>query len=97
MCFLENVADLRGDTDCLGERETALACESLRQRLTFDKLHHDEVTAVRQVSRVEDHRGVRMAQLGHSSRFAKEAIRDVGVSANSALMIFTATGRSRSR
>src|SRR5829696_3890090 len=80
MCFFENVANLRGDTDCVGERETALACECLRQRLAFDKLHHDEVTAVRQVSRVEDHRRVRMAQLGHGSRFAKEAIRDVSIS-----------------
>jgi hypothetical protein len=38
------------------------------------------VTAVRQGSGVEDHRGVRMAQLRHRSRCAKKTIRNIGVS-----------------
>ena len=66
-------------SDCLRRRKTAFACECLRKRLTFDKLHHDEVTTVRQVSGVEDHRRVRMAQLRHRARFAQETIGDVGI------------------
>ena len=59
--------------------ETTFARECLRQSFAFDKLHHDEVTAVRQISGVEDHRGVRMAQLRHRSRFAQKSIGDVGI------------------
>src|SRR4051794_29411776 len=79
MCFFENVTDLRCDIDCLSKRETALACERLRQSFPLNKLHHDIVTSVRQVSGVENHRGVRMAQLRHRSRFAQETIGDIGV------------------
>src|SRR6202008_514032 len=79
MRFFEHVADLRCDADRLRERETSLAGERLRECLAFDKLHHDEVTPVRQISGVEDHRGVRMAQLGHRSRFAQESIGYVSV------------------
>ena len=77
--FFENVADLRRDGDCFREREATFAGERLREGLAFDKLHHDEVSPVRQISGVEDHRGVRMAQLGHRSRFAQESIGDVGI------------------
>src|SRR5215213_2869873 len=80
VCFFENVANLRGDIDCCCKRKTAMPCGCLRQCFTLDKLHHDEVTAVRQISGVEDHRGVWMAQLRHRSRFAQKAIGDVSVS-----------------
>src|ERR1700741_48201 len=79
MRFFEHVADLRCDADRLRERETSLAGERLRECLPFDKLHHYEVSPVRQISGVEDHRGVRMAQLGHRSRFAQESFGNVGV------------------
>src|SRR6185437_274375 len=80
VCFFKHVADLSGEFDCVCERKTALACEGLRKSLPFNKLHHDEVTSVRQGSGVENHRGVRMTQLRHRARFAQETIGDVGVS-----------------
>src|SRR6185503_4421701 len=80
VCFFKNVADLRSDLDCVCKRKAAFACECLRESLPFHKLHDDEVTSVRQVSGVENHRGVRMAQLRHRARFAQETIGHVGVS-----------------
>jgi len=80
VCFFENVTNLRSDIDRLSKRKTALVRECLRQRLALNKLHYDEVTAIGQISRVENHCGVRMAEFGHRPRFAQEAIRDVGVS-----------------
>src|ERR1044072_4999934 len=77
--LFKNVADLRGDADGFRERETTLARKRLRKCFALDKLHHDEVSPVGQISGVEDHRGVRMAQLGHRSRFAQESIGNVGV------------------
>ena len=58
---------------------SALAREGLGKRLAFDKLHDDEVTTVRQVPRVEDHRRVWMAQLGHRARFAQKSLGDIGI------------------
>src|SRR5438045_3584016 len=80
MCFFENVANLRCDVDGIRSGKATFASESLRQSFTFHKFHHDEVAAVRQVSGVEDHRGVRMAQLGHRSRFAEKTFGNVGIS-----------------
>src|SRR6185295_1249423 len=79
VCFFEHVADLSRNTDCFRKSESTFARKRLRECFAFDKLHHDEVSPVRQISGVEDHRGVRMAQLGHRSRFAQESIGDVGV------------------
>src|ERR1041384_149530 len=79
VCFFEHVADLRCDADSFRESETTFAGQRLRECFAFDKLHHDEVSPVGQISGVEDHRGVRMAQLGHRSRFAKESIGDVSI------------------
>ena len=74
VCFFKNVTDLRRNAHCFRESEAAFAGERLRECFAFDKLHHDEVSPVRQISGVEDHRGVRMAQLGHRSRFAQKSI-----------------------
>src|ERR1051325_7290097 len=79
MCLFEDVANLRSDVDGLGGGKASFTRESLRQSFTFNKLHHDEVTTVRQISSVEDHRGIRMAKLGHRSRFAKKTIDDVSI------------------
>src|SRR5689334_4932725 len=79
VCFFKNVANLRGDADCFRESEATFASERLRESFAFDKLHHDEVSPIGQISSVEDHRGVRMAQLGHRSRFAQKSIGNVGV------------------
>src|SRR5215213_3769895 len=79
MCFFKDVTNLRSDVDRLRSRKAPFTRESLRKSFTFDKLHHDEVTAVRQVAGVEDHRCVPMTQLGHRSRFAEKTIVDVGI------------------
>src|SRR6185369_993339 len=77
VCFFENVADLSGNLNCMRGGEATLARQRLGKCFAFDKLHHDEVTAVGQITRVKDHRGVRMVQLGHRSRFAQKTIGDV--------------------
>jgi hypothetical protein len=79
MCFFEHVADLRSDVDRASRGKSSFARECLRQSFTFDKLHHDEVTSVRQVARIEDHRGVRMMELGHGPRFAQKSIGNVSI------------------
>src|SRR5215213_678841 len=77
--FFQDVANLRSNTDRLRGGEAPLTRKSLGKSFPFDELHHDEVTTVRQVSRVEDHRRVCMAQLGHRSGFAEKTIGDVGI------------------
>src|SRR5689334_3905370 len=79
MGFFEHVADLSGDLDRARGGESSFARERLRQSFAFDKLHHDEVAAVRKIARVEDHRRVRMTQLRHRARFAQEPVSDVGI------------------
>src|SRR6201991_4190629 len=85
MCFFEHVANLRSDVDGAARSESSFACEHLRQSVAFDELHHDEVTAVRQITGVEDHRGVLMTQLRHRSRFTQKSFRDVGIAGEFAL------------
>src|ERR1041385_3105646 len=72
MSFFQHVADLRGDIDGVRRRELSFARKGLRQSFAFDKLHHDEVTAIRKIPRVEDHRRVRVTQLRHCARFRSE-------------------------
>ena len=79
MGLFQHIADLRCDFHRARRGEWSFTCECLRKSFAFDKLHHDEVTAVRKIARVEDHRRVRVAQLRHRARFAQEAIGDVGV------------------
>ena len=71
--FREHVADVRGDADGTFGRKASLAREHFGERRAFDELHDDEVAAIGQIARVEDHRGVRVAQLRHRARFAHEA------------------------
>src|SRR5215216_6751061 len=85
MCFFKHVANLCCDAHGLRGRKAAFTRKGLRKSFTFNELHHDEVTTVRQVSSVEDHRRVRMAQPRHRSRFPEKTIRNVGIS--SALML----------
>ena len=85
MRFFEHVADLRGDADALVGVKSSFTREHLRQSVAFDELHHDEVTAVRKIARVEDHRGVLMAQLGHRARFTQKSLGDVGIAGKLAL------------
>src|SRR5262245_1227411 len=79
VCFFEDIANLRSDVDCMCEGKSSLAMQCLRKSFAFDEFHHDEMTTVRKDSRVEDHRGVWMAQPGHRARFAQESIGDVGI------------------
>src|SRR5687768_9217602 len=79
MCFLQHVADLHRNLNRARRGETTFTRQHLRKCFTFDKLHHDEVTAVGKISRVEDHRRVRMMQLRHRARFAQKTIRDVSI------------------
>src|SRR5688572_1716945 len=85
MCFLEHVANLRRDLDRARRCETSFARKHLGECFAFDKFHHDEVTAVGQVSGVEDHRSVWMVQLRHRARFAQKTICNVGVAGKFAL------------
>src|SRR5688572_31153616 len=75
MRFFEYVADLRGDVDRPSRGKSSFARECLRQSFTFNKLHHDKVTSIRQIARVEDHCGVRMMELCHGPRFAQKSDR----------------------
>src|SRR5688572_31300865 len=79
MRFFEYVADLRGDVDRPSRGKSSFARECLRQSFTCDKLHHDEVTSIRQIARVEDHRRMRMMELCHGPRFAQKSIGNVGI------------------
>src|SRR5829696_4645367 len=79
MCFFEHVANLRCDVDCFGKRKTTFTCERLGECFTFNKLHHDEMTTIGQISSVEDHRGVGVAKFRHRPRLAKKAVSDVRI------------------
>src|ERR1043165_1136558 len=92
MSFFQHVADLRGDVDGVRRRELSFARKGLRQSFAFDKLHHDEVTAIRKIPRVEDHRRVRVTQLRHCARFTQEAIGNVSIAGELTLDDFYGDG-----
>src|SRR5687768_9109869 len=85
MRFFEHIADLRRYLDRARRGKPSFARECLRQSFTFNKLHHDEVTPIRQIARVEDHGGVRMMELCHRPRFAQKSIGNVGIAGELAL------------
>src|SRR5688500_13761083 len=85
MRVLENIANLRRNLNRARRGETTLTRKQLRERFTFDKFHHYEVSSVRQVSGVEDHCRVRMMQLRHCACFAQKTICDVSVACEFAL------------
>src|SRR6266536_2815036 len=80
MGFLEHITNLDGDLYSSLSRKTALAGKCLRKRWPLDKLHNDEVTAIRQVPGVENHRCMRMPQPGHGPRLTQETLGYVLVS-----------------
>src|SRR5215475_3687741 len=73
------VANLNCDADRMFGREATVASQTIGERDSFDKLHHDEVTAVRKISRIENHCCVRMVQSGHCASFAEETIGYVAI------------------
>ena len=78
MGLFQNVANLNSNLTARSAENDHHA-QGLPKCRTLDELHDDEVTTVRQVAGVEDHRRVRMAQPRHRARLTQEAIGDIAV------------------
>jgi len=79
VCLFEYIANLRRDLNGAVWRKSSFARERLRKRFALDEFHDDEMATIGQTARVEDHRRMRVAKLGHRSCFAKEPIGDVAI------------------
>src|SRR5688500_18067078 len=85
ICFFEYIADLSRYIDRASRGKHSFALECVGQSFTFDKLHHDEVTSIKQIPRVENHLVVRMMEICHGPRFAQKSIGNVGIAGELAL------------
>ena len=76
MCFIQRIRNLDGVLQYLIERQWTFL-ETLRQRLAFQILHHQEISSVLLADVVED-ADVGMIQAGDGARFAVEPLAQSG-------------------
>ena len=77
MCFVQRICNLRAQFDDLLQRQGTLL-QPLRQRLTFDALHHQVIDAIMQTDIVQD-ANVRVIQMGDGLGFPLEALLAHGI------------------
>src|SRR4051794_28871666 len=92
MCFFKDVAHLRRNLHGTCRSKTTFTRKRLRKRFAFDKLHDDKVTTVRKISRVENHRGVRVTEFCHCSCFTQKALSNILIASKLAFDDFDCYG-----
>ena len=87
----ERVGDLRADVERAHHVEHRLATEHLREGPPLEILHHEEVIAVGGLAEVVDLDDVRVADLVDRARLLEEALHDLAVAGELAVMTLSAT------